>query len=204
MDSKNITITEDAYDRVVALKREDERFSDSADRLVDETMADWRERFETLAAEATAELERVVGGSRTATSRGLADRQDRAFEAFDGGGTASSGGSSTARHAFLIHHRGGRESVQSSLESHPRASSTSPRRSTPTRVRSAGSRWVSSTLSSHGLGSSGLTSSRSRRRARGRLQSSTHGRSRRTTHTATGPTHSRGARDSPASRSKST
>jgi hypothetical protein len=35
MPSKNITITEDAYDRLVALKREDERFSDLVTRLAE-------------------------------------------------------------------------------------------------------------------------------------------------------------------------
>jgi predicted CopG family antitoxin len=33
--SKNITITEDAYDRLVALKREDESFSDLVTRLTE-------------------------------------------------------------------------------------------------------------------------------------------------------------------------
>jgi len=35
MASKNITITEDAYDRLVALKREDESFSDLVTRLTE-------------------------------------------------------------------------------------------------------------------------------------------------------------------------
>jgi hypothetical protein len=37
MASKNITITEDAYDRLVALKREDESFSDLVTRLTENT-----------------------------------------------------------------------------------------------------------------------------------------------------------------------
>ena len=36
MTSKNITITEDAYDRLVALKREDESFSDLVTRLTEQ------------------------------------------------------------------------------------------------------------------------------------------------------------------------
>ena len=35
MASKNITITEEAYDRLVALKREDESFSDLVTRLTE-------------------------------------------------------------------------------------------------------------------------------------------------------------------------
>jgi hypothetical protein len=35
MASKNITITEDAYDRLVALKRDDESFSDLVTRLAE-------------------------------------------------------------------------------------------------------------------------------------------------------------------------
>jgi len=35
MASKNITITEDAYDRLKALKREDESFSDLVTRLTE-------------------------------------------------------------------------------------------------------------------------------------------------------------------------
>ncbi|WP_318567691.1 antitoxin VapB family protein [Salinigranum marinum] len=37
MASKNITITEDAYDRLKALKREDESFSDLVTRLTEQT-----------------------------------------------------------------------------------------------------------------------------------------------------------------------
>lgn len=37
MSSKNITITEDAYDRLKALKREDESFSDVVVRLTEST-----------------------------------------------------------------------------------------------------------------------------------------------------------------------
>jgi predicted CopG family antitoxin len=37
MASKNITITEDAYDRLKALKREDESFSDLVTRLTEST-----------------------------------------------------------------------------------------------------------------------------------------------------------------------
>jgi predicted CopG family antitoxin len=96
MGTKTIGLREDVYERLKARKREDESFTDLVDRLIDETTADWRETFGTLPVEEAAELEGAVSASRAATSRGVADRQDRAFEAFDdrdGGETAPSDGS---------------------------------------------------------------------------------------------------------------
>ena len=96
MGTKTIGLREDVYERLKARKRDDESFTDLVDRLIDETTADWRETFGSLPAEEAAELEQVVSASREATSRGVADRQDRTFEAFDdadGGDTAASNGS---------------------------------------------------------------------------------------------------------------
>jgi predicted CopG family antitoxin len=96
MGTKTVGLREDVYERLKARKREDESFTDLVNRLIDETTADWRETFGTLPAGEVAELEQVVSASREATSRGVADRQNRAFEAsddVDGGDTASSDGS---------------------------------------------------------------------------------------------------------------
>lgn len=88
--TKTIGLREDVYERLKIRKREEERFTDLVDRLIDETTADWRETFGSLSAEEATELERVPRASREATSSGLADRQDRAFGASDDGETASS------------------------------------------------------------------------------------------------------------------
>lgn len=100
MGTKTIGLREDVYERLKARKREGESFTDVVDRLIEETTVDWRETFGSLPAGEAAELERVAVRSRRATARGLADRQDRALEAFadidgregeDEKGTASDG-----------------------------------------------------------------------------------------------------------------
>ena len=82
MGTKTIGLREDVYERLKARKREGESFTDLVDRLIDETTVDWRETFGSLPAEEAAELERVATQSRRAVGRGLAERQDRALEAF--------------------------------------------------------------------------------------------------------------------------
>jgi len=80
--TKTIGLREDVYERLAARKREDESFTDLVDRLIDETTVDWRETFGSLSEAEAAELERVAARSRTATSEGLGERQERAAAAF--------------------------------------------------------------------------------------------------------------------------
>lgn len=93
MGTKTIGLREDVYERLKARKRDDESFTDLIDRLIDESSVDWRETFGSLSSEEAAELERVTARSRKTTSRGLAGRQARAFEAFERDEEATSDGS---------------------------------------------------------------------------------------------------------------
>jgi predicted CopG family antitoxin len=70
--TKNVTITEDAYDRLKALKREDESFSDLVVRLTES--AD-RMAF----AGSCPGLGERVEEARDDLGEGLADRQDELF-----------------------------------------------------------------------------------------------------------------------------
>jgi predicted CopG family antitoxin len=84
MGTKTIGVTDEAYERLKARKREGESFTDLVNRLLDETTTDWREGFGTLDAAEAEELERAVEESRTRTSEGLAKRQQEAIEALSG------------------------------------------------------------------------------------------------------------------------
>lgn len=79
MGTKTIGITEAAYKRLKARKREDESFTDLVNRLLDETASDWREGFGTLETDEAKELKQAAEASRTRTSEGLATRQREAF-----------------------------------------------------------------------------------------------------------------------------
>ena len=92
MGTKTIGLREDVYERLKARKRDDESFTDLIDRLIDESSVDWRETFGSLPTEEAAEIERVTARSRETTSRGLAGRQARAFEAFERDEEATSDG----------------------------------------------------------------------------------------------------------------
>jgi predicted CopG family antitoxin len=80
MGTKTIGIKEDVYRRLKAHKRADESFTDVVDRLLDETKAEWRDGFGTLATNEADELERAVKRARKQASAGLADRQQKALE----------------------------------------------------------------------------------------------------------------------------
>lgn len=64
METKTIEITDDAYDRLEARKRQEESFAELVDRLLGETTPEWREGFGTLPAEDADELEENVTGNR--------------------------------------------------------------------------------------------------------------------------------------------
>ncbi|MFC7157917.1 antitoxin VapB family protein [Halomarina halobia] len=55
MATKSLTIREDAYERLRALKRDDESFSDLVDRLTAEKNADWRTHIGFAEREGLAE-----------------------------------------------------------------------------------------------------------------------------------------------------
>lgn len=84
MGTKTIGIRDDVYKRLRAQKREDESFTDLIDRLIDESSSEWRDTFGTLSDEEQGELAALVQQSRTRSSRGAADRQREALEAFAG------------------------------------------------------------------------------------------------------------------------
>jgi len=63
MGRKIIGICEDVYERLSAHRRENESFTDLIDRLLDESMVDWRNGFGTLSDEDGDELEAVITDS---------------------------------------------------------------------------------------------------------------------------------------------
>lgn len=81
MGTKTIGIREDVYERLKAQKRPDESFTDTVDRLLDESTADWREGFGALSTAEAEELESVATGSRGELSEGLAARQQDVLDA---------------------------------------------------------------------------------------------------------------------------
>ena len=75
MATKTIGIREEVYERLKAQKRDDESFTDTVERLLDESATDWREGFGSLGTTEAEELERVVEQSRQQSAEGLTDRQ---------------------------------------------------------------------------------------------------------------------------------
>lgn len=65
MTMKTIRITEEVYDRLVDEKREDESFTDTVARLIDESTADWRHGFGRYSGEEAEKFERIVGESKS-------------------------------------------------------------------------------------------------------------------------------------------
>lgn len=76
MTTKTIGITEEVYDRLVAEKREDESFTDTVARLIDESASDWRHGFGRYSGEKGDGFERVVTKSRAGRAEGLAGSHD--------------------------------------------------------------------------------------------------------------------------------
>jgi len=64
MRTKPIGVSEEVYERLQTQKREDERFTDLRNRLLDETADEWRDGFGTLDTADATELEQVVEQSR--------------------------------------------------------------------------------------------------------------------------------------------
>ena len=79
MTTKTIGVREEVYERLSAEKREDESFSDTIDRLVEDAQSDWRKSFGKL-KEDGEELEDVVKEQREDLSKSSAERQREALE----------------------------------------------------------------------------------------------------------------------------
>jgi len=77
MASKNIGIREDVYERLNAHKRDDESFSETLDRILQELDSDWRTNVGFLTDEAAEDLE-------TELERGREDLDDAVDELADG------------------------------------------------------------------------------------------------------------------------
>jgi predicted CopG family antitoxin len=83
MATKTIGIREEVYERLKAQKRDDESFTDTVERLLEEAGTDWREGFGTLSTADAEELERVAERSRRQSTEGLTDRQRDAIREID-------------------------------------------------------------------------------------------------------------------------
>ena len=81
MGTKTIGLREDVYKRLKAHKREDESFTDTVGRLLEESTVDWREGFGTLPDSEADDLETVARASRTGLSDGMEARQQEAIDA---------------------------------------------------------------------------------------------------------------------------
>jgi len=68
MATKQIRLSEDVYDLLQARNRSGESISETIERLLADSAADWRAGFGTLSTEETVELERIVSCSRTTES----------------------------------------------------------------------------------------------------------------------------------------
>lgn len=79
MTTKTIGVREEVYERLSAEKREDESFSDTIDRLVEDAQSDWRKSFGKLEEEGE-ELKEVVKEQRRDLSESSAERQREALE----------------------------------------------------------------------------------------------------------------------------
>jgi predicted CopG family antitoxin len=76
MGTKTIGITEDVYERLASVKRDDESFTDTIDRLLDTATAGWRHGFGRYSEADGETLERIVAQVRADHAEGFAGRQD--------------------------------------------------------------------------------------------------------------------------------
>jgi predicted CopG family antitoxin len=80
MGSKTLTITEEAYDRLTAEKREDESYTETITRILATTHSDWRRGFGRYAGADGEDFERVVADSKRGVSEGVGRSTDRVLE----------------------------------------------------------------------------------------------------------------------------
>ncbi len=76
MTTKTIGITEEVYDRLAAEKREDESFTDTVARLIDESTSDWRHGFGRYNGEEAEKFEHITTESGAEHAKGLANSHD--------------------------------------------------------------------------------------------------------------------------------
>lgn len=81
MGTKTIGVTEEVYDRLAAEKRDDESFTDTVARLIDEDGSDWRRGFGRYSGDAGDRFERVVAESSADRADDLAERHRETLEA---------------------------------------------------------------------------------------------------------------------------
>lgn len=81
MATKTIGIKEEVYDRLAAEKHDDESFTETVARLLDETQSDWQRGFGRYSGQEREEFERIVRDSKRGTSLGMSQRTDEALEA---------------------------------------------------------------------------------------------------------------------------
>lgn len=81
MATKTIGIKEEVYDRLAAEKREDESFTETIARLLDETQSDWRRGFGRYSGQEGEKFEQFVRDAKRGTSLGLSQQTDEALEA---------------------------------------------------------------------------------------------------------------------------
>lgn len=75
MGSRNISLTDDAYERLKAHKREDESFSDVVTRLADAN----EDKLKGFGAWADTDLRESVAEAREEADRDFEERQDALF-----------------------------------------------------------------------------------------------------------------------------
>jgi predicted CopG family antitoxin len=75
MGTKTIGLDTEAYDQLKAEKREDESFSDTVKRIIEEVSSDWRHSIGKYSGEQADEFANAVQRGREATNYGLAQRQ---------------------------------------------------------------------------------------------------------------------------------
>jgi predicted CopG family antitoxin len=79
MPTKTIGVREEVYDRLAAEKRNDESFSDTIDRLVENARSDWRHSFGKLGDEGD-KLRRVAEEQRNDLAASEAERQEKTLD----------------------------------------------------------------------------------------------------------------------------
>jgi predicted CopG family antitoxin len=77
--TKTIGIKKEVYERLASEKRDDESFSDTVERLVDEAQSDWRRSFGKLEEDGD-ELGRVVEEQRKDLSDAASERQEERLD----------------------------------------------------------------------------------------------------------------------------
>ena len=80
MGTKTIGVTEEVYDRLAAEKRDDESFTDTVARLIDQEGSDWRRGFGRYRGDGDR-FDRVVTESSADRADGLAERHRGTLEA---------------------------------------------------------------------------------------------------------------------------